>query len=143
MGYTISLEDVWVGKVEDQVGGLADRLDKISRAGINLEFLISRRSPDEPGKGVVFLIPHPGDDMVKAAGQAGLTKWTTAASLRIEGPDRPQLLSIIVRALANENISVRGVSGATLGQLAVFQIAFDSLEDAELGSKTINALLNP
>ena len=57
MAYTIKRVDVWAGEIADRPGGLAEKLSALSDAGANFEFLISRRAPDKPGSGVVFLAP--------------------------------------------------------------------------------------
>ena len=44
--YTVSKVDVWVGTIRDRPGGVAEKLEALARAGANLEFVISRRAPD-------------------------------------------------------------------------------------------------
>ena len=141
MAYEITKEDVWVGEIEDRAGAVAEKLEAVSRAGVDLEFLIARRAPEKPGTGVLFLAPLRGEDSVRAALQAGLSQWTSASTLRVEGPDRPGLGALITWTVANEDISVRGVSGAKLGERSVFYLAFDSGTDADKASEAlINAL---
>lgn len=53
MAYEITQEDVWVGAIEDRAGALAEKLQAVSRIGVDLEFLIARRAPEKPGAGVV------------------------------------------------------------------------------------------
>ncbi|HUU83157.1 MAG TPA: amino acid-binding protein [Phycisphaerae bacterium] len=142
MSYEITKEEVWVGTIEDRAGGLAEKLEAVSRAGVDLEFLIARRAPDEPGTGVVFMAPMRGDESVRAALQAGLTQWTSASSLRVEGPDRPGLGALITWTVANEDINVRGVSGAKLGERSVFYLAFDSAADADKAHEALTNALN-
>ena len=142
MTYQITKEDVWVGTIEDRAGGVAEKLEAISRVGVNLEFMIARRAPEKPGTGVVFMAPLRGEDSVRAALQAGLSQWTSASTLRIEGPDRPGLGALITWAVANEGISMRGVSGAKLGERSVFYLAFDSAADAERASGELTKALN-
>ena len=47
--------DVWAATIPDRPGGLADVLGILRDAGANLQSIISRRAPDDPGKGVVFV----------------------------------------------------------------------------------------
>ncbi|MEE9294480.1 MAG: ACT domain-containing protein [Phycisphaerae bacterium] len=142
MAYQISAEDVWVGTIEDSPGGLAEKLEKASKAGVNLEFMIARRAPEEPGKGVVFLAPIGGEDAGQAAEQAGFSKWTTGHSLRIHGPDQPGLGAKIARAVADAGASMRGASAATLGEQVVFHLAFDSEADGEKARGALARALN-
>ena len=52
MALQISKVDVWAGEIEDRPGGLGERLEVLSEAGAHLEFVISRRAPERPGRGV-------------------------------------------------------------------------------------------
>ena len=142
MAHEITKEDVWVGEIEDRTGGVAEKLEAVSRVGVNLEFVIARRAPDKPGKGVVFMAPFRGEESVRAALQAGLSQWTSASTLRVEGPDRPGLGALIAWAVANEGINLRGISGAKLGERSVFYLAFDSANDADKASEALADALN-
>jgi hypothetical protein len=63
--------DTWAAAIEDKPGSLAAKLDALSSAGVNLQFVIARRAPDKPGKGVVFVTPIQGAARCRAARQAG------------------------------------------------------------------------
>ena len=76
MTYTIKKVDVWAGEIADRPGGLGATVEALSNAGANLEFLVSRRAPDRPGTGVVFLTPVKGTKQKNAARSAGLTTPT-------------------------------------------------------------------
>ena len=142
MAYQITKEDVWAGEIEDRAGAVAEKLEALSRVGVNLEFMIARRAPDKPGTGVLFMAPFRGEDSVRAALQAGLSQWTSASTLRIEGPDRPGLGALIAWTVASEAINMRGVSGAKLGDRSVFYLAFDSAADADKASEALANALN-
>ncbi|UCC31225.1 MAG: hypothetical protein JSU86_02895 [Phycisphaerales bacterium] len=141
MAYEITKEDVWAGEIDDQTGALAEKLEAVSRVGVNLEFVIARRAPDKPGKGVVFMAPFRGEDSVRAALNAGLSQWTSAATLRIDGPDQSGLGALIAWTVANEGINLRGFSGAKLGERSVFYLAFDSASDADKASGALTDAL--
>ena len=143
MAYKITREDVWVGEIEDRPGGLAEKLKEISRTGVNLDFLISRRAPEKPGTGRVFMAPLRGEQSVRAAVQAGLSQWSSAYTLRIEGPDQPGLGAVITWTVAGEDINMRGVSAARFGEQAVFYLAFDSVADADKAAEALTKALNP
>ena len=142
MAYEITKEDVWVGTIEDRAGALAEKLQAVSRVGVNLEFVIARRAPDKPGTGVVFMAPFRTEESVRAALQAGLSQWTSASTLRIEGPDRPGLGALITSTVASEGISMRGVSAAKLGERSVFYLALDSVADLERATEALTEALN-
>ena len=132
MSYEITKEDVWVGTMEDRAGALAEKLQAVSRVGVNLEFVIARRAPEKPGTGVVF----------RGALQAGLSQWTSASTLRIEGPDRPGLGALITSTVASEGVNLRGLSAAKMGERSVFYLALDSATDADKASEVLTEALN-
>ncbi|MGH7774989.1 MAG: amino acid-binding protein, partial [Candidatus Binatia bacterium] len=67
MPYAVRKVDVWVAEIDDRPGGLAEKLEALVKAGANFEFVISRRAPEKPGKGVVFLTPIRGTAQKRAA----------------------------------------------------------------------------
>ena len=142
MAYEITKEDVWVGTIEDRAGALAEKLQAVSRVGVNLEFVIARRAPETPGTGVVFMAPFRREDSVRGALQAGLSQWTTASTLRIEGPDRPGLGALITSTVASEGVNLRGFSAAKLGERSAFYLALDSVVDADKASEALTEALN-
>ena len=142
MAYQIAREDIWVGELPDKPGGLADKLEPLSDAGVDLDFMIARRAHEKPGSTMLFVAPEQGEDFAGAAEKAGLTKWTTAASLRIEGLNRPGLAAMIARTVGNAGINMRGISGAKLGDRAQIHIAFNSGADAVKASQALEKALN-
>lgn len=142
MAEPITAENIWVGRIEDREGGLADKLEIISGAGVELEFMIARRDQAEPGSGIVFLAPCRGADVTDVAERAGLSEWTSGYSLRIEVPDRAQLGARITRAVAEAGVSMRGVSAAQLGGRAVFHLAFDNAADADRARTAIGRVID-
>ena len=141
MAFTIEKVDVWVGTMEDRPGGLAEKLEALAAAGVNLEFLISRRAPDKPGTGVVFMAPVKGAAQVRAAKKAGLAKSDSLRSLKVEGQDQQGLGAKITSALAGAGINLRGLSAAALGKKSVVYIAFDSTADAGKAAQVLKTLL--
>ena len=71
MDLLIERVDVWAASISDKADGLAQALAALQDAGADLRFIIARRTPDAPGKGVVFVTPLRGDREVQAAAQVG------------------------------------------------------------------------
>jgi hypothetical protein len=142
MPYLIMREEVWVGEIEDRPGGLADKLEPLLEAEASLDFMIGRRAHDKPGAAILFLAPLQGEGAARAAEKVGLSKWTSAASVCIEGLNRPGLAAAIARTLGNAGINMRGISGARLGDRAQVHIAFDNAADADNAIKALNKSLN-
>jgi hypothetical protein len=121
---------VWAADIEDSPGGLAGKLRALADAGANLEVVIARRSPEEPGKGVVFVTPIQGDAQTSAAREAGFERAGSLHSVRVQGPDAPGLGAQIAEAIAEAGINMRGFSAAAVGGQCVVYLGFDSADDA-------------
>ena len=141
MAYAINKVDVWVGEITDRPGGLSTKLAALNTAGANLSFVIARRAPDKPGTGVVFVTPITGAKQKTAARAAGFQTTDSIHSVRVEGPDRAGLGTKMTRALADEGINLRGISGAAVGRRAVTYFAFDNASDAATGIRILRKAL--
>jgi predicted amino acid-binding ACT domain protein len=91
--------------------------------------VFARRTPENPGKGMLFVTPVKGAKVTRAAREAGMGTPQTIYSVRIEGADRPGLGAKIARTLADAGISTRGLSGIAIGRKFVSYVACDSAED--------------
>jgi hypothetical protein len=130
MKMDISRNDVWAAGMKDQPGGLAEKLNALAQAGVDLEFIIARRAPEIQGTGVVFVTPIKGPRPIKAAEAAGFTKTESLHGIRIATGNKPGFGAELTMQLAQAGINLRGLSAATIGNRAVFHIAFDSNADA-------------
>jgi hypothetical protein len=139
MPYKVNCVDVWTGEIEDRVGGLAAKLESLADAGADLEMVIARRQPGQPGKGVVFVGPVTGAGARKAAAATGLAKSGDLAALRVEGPNRPGECSRLTRRLAEAGLNLRGISAAALGTKCVVLLAFDTSADAGKAARLLRA----
>ena len=120
---------VWAVSIDDRAGGVADKLEPLAKAGANFEMVLARRTPENAGKGMLFVTPVKGAKAMRAAREAGMGSPETIYSVRIEGADRPGLGAKIVRALGDAGISFRGISGVAIGRKFVSYLACDSAED--------------
>jgi hypothetical protein len=121
--------DVWAVSIDDRAGGVADKLETLAGAGANFEMVLARRTPENPGRGMLFATPIKGARATRAAQDAGMGKPETIHSVRIEGVDRPGLGAKITRALGDSGISFRGISAVAIGRKFVSYVACDSAED--------------
>ncbi|RQR35021.1 amino acid-binding protein [Burkholderia sp. Bp9143] len=123
--------DVWAATIEDKPGGLARVLNALRDAGADLQFVVARRAPETPGKGVVFVAPLQGDKEIRAATQAGFNTTTSLHSIRVMGLDQLGIIAELTQKLSEGGINLRGVSAAVLGSQFIAYLALDSLADAE------------
>jgi hypothetical protein len=129
--------EVWAVSIDDRAGGVADKLEPLAKAGANFEMVFARRTPENAGKGMLFVTPVKGAKVTRAAREAGMGTPQSIYSVKIEGADRPGLGAKIARALGDAGISFRGISGIAIGRKFVSYLACDSAEDQ---AKAIAAL---
>jgi hypothetical protein len=140
MNLTVTKMDVWAAQIEDKPGGLAKLLGALADAGANLECVVARRDPSKAGKGVAFLTPGKGANVVKAAKAEGLAPAEKLATLKVEGNDAPGLGFRITSAIADSGVNLRGVSGAVVGRKFVVWLGFDGNADADKAARALEAL---
>ena len=131
MDLIIEHADVWAATIDDKPGAFADVLTVLHQAGADLQCVISRRAPEEPGKGVVFVTPLQGDDEIAAAAQAGFNVTQTLHSVRVIGTNLPGVLATLAQKLADDGINLRGFSSSTIGSRFVAYVAVDSFHEAQ------------
>jgi hypothetical protein len=130
MTLKVSRVDLWTASIDDRAGGAADRLEPLSKAGANFEFVFSRRTPEQPGTGMLFVTPVKGAKVIQAAQAAGFAKPQNIHSVRIEGANKQGVTAMVARALANGGISFRALSASGIGSKFVGYVALDTAEDA-------------
>lgn len=131
--------DVWAADIADKPGGLSAALTALRDAGANLQFVISRRSPEAPGHGVVFVTPLEGDRQLAAAAKVGFNVTQTLHSVKVMGRDSAGMGARLTHAIANSGINLRGFSAASLGGQFVAYVAVDSEADADKVAKVLGS----
>lgn len=137
MSLSIARVELWAADIEDQAGGLAQKLAGLSEAGANLEFIFARRSTESPGMGVVFVTPIKGARCIRAAKDLGFQALGRVGVVRTEGPDKKGLAGRMTSAVAELDVTLRGFSATSMHKRSVIHLAFDSVADA---SRAIRAL---
>ena len=130
MDLLVERADVWAATIPDRPGGLAEVLAALRDAGADLQSIIARRAPEEPGKGVVFVTPLQSDAEINAAAQVGFNVTRHLHSVRVIGADRPGVAALLTQKLADGGINLRGYSASVIGKQFVAYVAVDSLDDA-------------
>jgi hypothetical protein len=137
MKVEVSHVDVWAASIKDRPGGLAEKLDALSQADVDLEFVIARRAPEKPGTGVVFVTPVKGPKQIRAARKAGFEKTKSLHAVRVATGNKPGFSAELTKKLAEAGINLRGLTGASISNRAVFHLAFDSSADANKAIRTL------
>jgi hypothetical protein len=129
--------DVWAVGIDDRAGGVAEKLEPLVEAGADFEMVFARRTPERPGKGMLFVTPVKGAKVSRAARDIGMGIPKSIHTVRIEGTDQPGLGARIARALGDAGVSFRGISGIAIGRKFVSYVACDRAQDQ---TKAIAAL---
>jgi hypothetical protein len=132
--------DTWASAIKDKPGALAAKFKALSAAGVNLEFVIARRSPEKRGAGVVFVTPIKGPKQCGAAGAAGFKKTKSLHTVRIEGANKRGQGMRLAQALADQGLNLSGLSAAAIGNKFVCHIAVDSEADASKAARILSKL---
>ena len=140
MKLKVSRTDTWAAAIDDQPGGLGDKLAALAAAGVNLEFIIARRAPEQRGSGVVFVTPLKGAKQIKAADDAGFQRTGSLHTLRVQGADKPGMGAKLTQALAEAGLNLRGFSAAALGKQYVAHLALDTAKDAAKAAAALKKL---
>jgi len=137
MELLVNRVDIWAASTGDKPGGLSGILKGLYEAGADLDFVIARRAPDEPGTGVVFLTPIRGDREVEAASTLGFNITSSVDAVRVEGDNVPGAAARLAELIADAGINIRGFSVAVIGPRYIAYIGFDSSSDTEKAAKII------
>ena len=129
MAIKVSKAEVWAVSISDRAGGLAERLEPLAKAGANLEMVFARRTPENPGQGMLFVTPVKGAKATTAAQQGGMGQPQSIYSVRVEGGDKAGLGAKIARCLGDAGVSIRGLSAIAVGKKFISYIACDSADD--------------
>src|SRR5271165_1884213 len=125
MSFKFDRVHVWSGEVMDQAGGVASKLSFLAKAGANLEYVFTKRLPDKPGTGVLYVAPVTGPSSVRAAKAAGLAEVDTPVVRRIEGSNQAGLAHRLTQQWALAGITLQGLTMAVLGDMFVGYASFD------------------
>jgi hypothetical protein len=140
MGFKLDRVHIWAGEVPDQPGGVASKLALLAQSGSHLEYIYTRREPDRPGVGLLFVAPVTGPLQVRAARSAGLHEVDNPVVLRVEGDDAAGLAHRLTQAWALAGLSLNGLTMSVLGNRFVGYAAFDSVSDANRAAAILGDL---
>src|SRR5215831_12844066 len=137
MGFKLDRVHVWSCEVADQAGGVAAKLSALAQAHTNLEFIYTRRQPEKPGTGILYIAPITGPLQVRAAKAAGLTETNNPVVLRVEGDNQAGLAHRLTQQWALAGLSLQGLMMSVLGDKFVGYASFDTVEDANKAAQIL------
>jgi hypothetical protein len=130
MSFRLDRVHVWSCEVVDEAGGVATKLHALAEAGANLQYVGTRRQPDKPGSGVLYIAPVTGPEQIRAAKQVGLREVFTPVVIKVEGDNRAGLAARLTKEWALNDISFSGLTITVVGDKFIGYAAFDNAADA-------------
>jgi hypothetical protein len=137
MGFKLDRVHVWSGEIVDQAGGMATKLAALAQANANLQYISTRRQPQKPGTGVLFVAPISGPLQVRAARTVGMAETHETVVLRVEGDNEAGLGFRLTQQWALAGISLQGLTMSVLGNKFVGYAAFDTVDDANRAAQIL------
>jgi hypothetical protein len=137
MGFKLERVHIWSCEIPDRAGGMAGKLSSLAEAGANLEFVLTRRLQDKPGKGILFVAPITGPAQVRAARASGLAEAHDPVVLRVEGDNQAGLAYRLTQQWATVGITLQGLTMAVLAGKFVGFAAFDTVADANRAAQIL------
>jgi hypothetical protein len=140
MGFKLDRVHVWSGEIADQAGGVAAKLALLAQASCNLEYIYTRRQPDKPGTGILYIAPVTGPMQVRAARSAGLTETDNPVVLRVEGDNQAGLGHRLTQQWALAGLSLQGLMMCVMGGKFVGYASFDTVADSNRAAAILGDL---
>jgi hypothetical protein len=137
MGFKLDRIHVWSCDIQDEPGGMASKLAPLAQAGANLEFILTRRQPNQPNRGALFVAPISGAAAVRAARSAGLAEVHDPVVLRVEGDNQAGLAHRLTQQWALAGINLQGLTMSVVGTRFVGYAAFATVEDANRAAQIL------
>src|SRR5262249_47341945 len=131
---------VWAGEVKDEAGGVSEKLALLAQAGSNLEYIYTKRLPNKPGAGVLYVAPITRPLQTRAARSAGLAEVNHPVVLRVEGDNEQGLGHKLTQQWSLAGLTMQGLMMSVMGNKFVGYVAFDTVTDANRAAAILGDL---
>jgi hypothetical protein len=109
----------------------------LAQADANLEYIFTKRLPNKPGYGVLYVAPVTGPIQVRAAKAADMHEVDHPVVRRMEGDNEAGLAHHVTQKWALAGISLQGLTMAVLGSKFIGYAAFDTVNDANRAAQIL------
>jgi hypothetical protein len=128
---------VWSCEVTDQPGSVASKLAFLAQGEANLEYIFTKRLPNKPGLGILYVAPVTGPGPVRAAKAADMQETDHPIVRRMEGDNEAGLAHHVTQQWAIAGINLQGLTMAVLGSQFIGYAAFDTVNDANRAAQIL------
>lgn len=141
MATTVKHITLWRRELDDKVGALADTLQPLARAGVNLQVVMAYRYPGHEEKAAIELYPIAGKKLMTAAQAAGLRASSEIPTLLVEGDDKPGVGQAISGAIAGAGINMTFLMAQVVGRRHSTIVGFETEADARKAATLIKKVI--
>ena len=113
---------------------------KLAQSGANLEYIYTRRQPDRPGTGILYIAPVTGPLQIRAAKSAGLGETNAPVVVRVEGDNQAGLAHRVTQQWAMAGLSMQSLMMSVLADKFVGYVCFDTVADANKAAAILSDL---
>jgi hypothetical protein len=128
---------VWSCEITDQAGSVASKLAHLAQGDANLEYIFTKRLPNKPGFGILYVAPITGAAQVRAAKAADMHETDYPIVRRIEGDNEAGLAHHVTQQWALAGINLQGLTMAVMGPSFIGYAAFDTVNDANRAAQIL------
>jgi rhodanese-related sulfurtransferase len=139
MAIKVSSVPLWSAGIKDKAGGAAKVLRPLAKARVNLNLVIARRLPKNPGRGLLLAGPIKGARAARAARAAGLKPMGKTVALRVEGANAAGVGHALTRAVAETGVSLREMAATSVGSKYACYVVCDSSKDAKIALRALRS----
>ena len=136
MALQVKFITLWRSEAQNQPGTLADTLEPLAGAGVDIQLLMGYRDPTVPGRAVLELYPVSGKKAEAAAERAGLSK-SSIPTLLVSGDNKAGLGEAIARVIGEARINMAFLMAQVIGKRFSAVIGFQTEGDARTAASLI------
>jgi hypothetical protein len=136
MPVTVKNISLWRKDVDNKTGVLAQTLEPLAKAGVDLRVVMGYRYPGNEAKAAIELYPVSGKKVAAAAAEVGLAA-SSIPTLLVEGDNKPGLGHRIAQAIAEAGVDLSCLVAQVIGRRYAAIIGFGSDADAEKAATLI------
>ena len=127
---------LWRCEVENAPGMLANALEPLAKAGVDLQGVMGYRFPGESTRAAIEVYPIVSKKTMAAARSAGLSA-SSIPTLLVEGDNRPGLGHTIAKAISDAGINLSFLVAQVVGRKYSSVFGFEREEDARKAATLI------
>ncbi len=127
---------LWRRQVENQSGVLANTLEPLAEADVDLQVVMGFRDLSTPDKAIIEVLPISGRKATSAAERAGLSV-VGVPILQVEGDNKPGMGHAIAKAVGEAGINLSFLIAQVVGRKYTALFGFETEADAKKASGLI------